>query len=78
VTTLVFDAAELVAGRTCQFAGCGEPATVIACGRETHHGDGGHPGAGVYCGTHARVVADERDPEYIDHCPNCGAMFGVN
>lgn len=65
----------------CQFEKCTATATHIACGRkydwdesDVHY----HPTPNVYCEKHARVVADEHSPEYIDNCPNCGCMFGVN
>jgi len=64
-------------GQQCQYAGCEQPATCLAQGRDC--GDGrGHPQVGVYCSTHAPMVADEGDPEYGEHCPNCGCQFGVN
>lgn len=56
----------------CEFEGCREAATEIAKGRDSH------PGIHCYCEKHAETVADERSPEYIEHCLNCGCMFGVN
>jgi hypothetical protein len=61
----------------CQYEGCNKNAKCIASGRSDYDG-GGHQEVGVYCIDHARIVADERNPEYIDDCPNCGCMFGVN
>lgn len=63
--------------KKCEYEGCDKEAEVIACGR---HGlfYQGHIGIGVYCLVHGRIVADEGGPEYIEYCPNCGCMFGVN
>ncbi len=61
----------------CQYEDCDMDATYMAKGRSDHSG-GGHPTINVYCYTHATIVADEQNPEYIDNCPNCGCMFGVN
>ena len=61
-----------VKGRTCQFDGCERDATTIAAGREpVIH-------VGVFCDTHAEVVADEGSPEYTYYCANCGCLQGVN
>jgi hypothetical protein len=70
---------EDIAGKPCQFEGCDRPATVIACGRETY-GDPplGHLEPAFYCDEHARTVANQNHPEYIEDCPNCGCVFGVN
>lgn len=63
----------------CQYDGCTAPATDIACGKTGYSDERpGHPFPAYYCNAHARVVADERSPEYVDFCPNCGCMFGVN
>lgn len=63
---------------TCQYEGCGEPATEIAEGRRYK----GKPlvahKLGLYCEAHANLVSDEGTPEYVVGCPNCGCMFGVN
>jgi len=56
----------------CQFEGCDKPATDIAAGRHNY------PGVKVYCKIHARIVANDGDPEYTDSCPNCDCMFGIN
>ena len=64
---------------TCAFAGCDKPAEFIACGRQSYSEDiPCHPKPACYCRLHADLVADERNPEYTDECPNCGCVFGVN
>ena len=62
----------------CQWEGCYETATHIACGRWTCTGNGGHQIPGCYCKAHAQAVADEAYPEYTEECPNCGCKFGVH
>lgn len=71
---------KLAKGQRCQWQGCRKMATTIACGRSEWWSDEptGHPDPGVYCDSHAEMVADERSPEYTDICPNCGCMHGVN
>ena len=59
-------------GDKCQFEGCRKKATHIASGRNKY------PGVKLYCGTHAYIVADDDNPEYIDCCPNCHCYFGTN
>ena len=64
---------------TCSFEGCESQAEFIACGRATYDKEcPGHPTPACYCREHMDEVADELFPEYIDQCPNCGCMFGVN
>jgi hypothetical protein len=63
----------------CQYGDCDQDATDIACGRKDwHSGIAGHPEPAVYCNKHARDVAFENSPEYIEDCPNCGCKFGIN
>ncbi len=63
----------------CQFEGCEAIATHIACGRQyDRDAVKGHPTPGCYCEKHATAVADEHNPEYLDNCPNCGCLFGIN
>lgn len=68
----------LQAGDVCQFEGCEETATAVACGRELPRDMVGHPTPQVYCQKHSELVSDEHSPEYTEHCPNCGCHFGVN
>lgn len=63
---------------TCKYEDCDQPATVVACGRKRYSDEKGHPTPACYCRTHASVVNDEGNPEYVDTCPNCGCEFGVN
>ena len=56
----------------CQYPECDQPATCIACRRSCEGA------VACYCLKHALVVQDEGDPEYLETCPNCGCMFGVN
>jgi len=68
---------EIPKNAPCQFPGCSEAATVIACGKDC--GDGkGHPKVQVYCAFHSAVVVDELHPQYVGICPNCECIFGVN
>ena len=60
----------------CAYEGCNKLATHIACGRDWDKT--GHPNVACYCSHHANIVSDERSPEYIVDCPNCGCAFGVN
>ena len=61
----------------CQYEGCDQPATHIACGRVSYvEGFPQHPEPACYCKAHADVVSDERYPEYTAACPNCGCLFG--
>jgi len=62
----------------CQYEECDKPATHIASGRKTYDHKGGHSEPNFYCEEHAEVVTEERFPEYVVNCPNCGCMFGVN
>lgn len=66
----------------CAYANCEAEAIVLAKGRSSWPSEGqpehGHPQVAMYCLPHAEAVADERSPEYIECCPNCGCMFGVN
>ena len=62
----------------CDWVDCEEDATQIACGRNSRRGNDGHPRSGLYCQAHAIEVADEDSPEYINECPNCGCLSGVN
>lgn len=71
---------EVKSGEKCQFEGCEAEATQVACGRAANesYGPAGHPRPNVYCDAHGYQVSDERSPEYIVECPNCGCGFGVN
>lgn len=62
----------------CEWDGCHETATHIACGRWTYIGNGGHQIPGCYCEAHAQAVAEECNPECTAECPNCGCRFGIN
>lgn len=64
----------------CQYEDCELEATEIAAGRDRSYysKEKGHEGVGHYCSTHAQIVADEGNPEYLETCPNCGCRFGVN
>lgn len=63
----------------CQYEGCDQPATHIACGRKSYDPESPHhENAGVYCEPHANDVSGERWPEYTADCPNCGCVSGVN
>lgn len=69
----------LLPGTKCQHKGCRRKATTIACGRSGWGMRGQYyPVPGVYCDSHAAAVSDEGSPEYINICPNCGCMHGVN
>lgn len=65
--------------------GCEEEGVVLAIGRP-HYKESNDldyeevPGSpvGLYCKTHARLVSDEGNPEYVVDCPNCKCRFGVN
>lgn len=71
-------------GDKCRYEGCVEFASQVASGRQIHrYSDAsgttetpGHPEPAVYCDEHASKVAGEDCPEYCEHCPNCGCMFG--
>jgi hypothetical protein len=63
--------------KKCQWKDCAEDATEIASGYE-HKGKDGHPTIGCFCYSHAKRVANEGHPEYVEKCPNCGCVFGVN
>lgn len=76
--TDVYPRRKLMKGTLCEYENCDHPATVIACGRNAYSDRLGHPEPGVYCDLHAAKVTDERCPEYVDSCPNCGCGFGVN
>lgn len=56
---------------TCQFPGCDEPATDIAYDREKYT-------IKIYCVVHAQEIVSKENPEYVEGCPNCGCLFGVN
>lgn len=61
----------IMPGEECDHEACdGKPATEVAQSGETKK-------LGAYCATHARMVADDNNPEYIEHCPNCGCVFGA-
>ncbi len=63
----------------CGWEDCEADATMKAVGRdESWHGRKGHPGLADYCENHGPLVADEGAPEYVETCPHCGCMFGVN
>lgn len=58
----------------CQHGDCdSRPATDYAQGRNDKRRL-----VKAYCEDHARSVADEGDPEYMECCPCCGCYFGVN
>lgn len=59
--------------KKCFYGDCPLIAVTLAVGREH-----GHKEPQWYCAAHAQIVADERNPEYIESCPNCGCRFGVN
>ncbi len=61
----------------CAYEDCEAEATTLAKGRD-YYGNGGHSEVAWYCDTHANMVADEGNPEYLECCPNCGCRFGVN
>lgn len=65
---------EFKQGDKCAFEGCTADAEFLACGR----GETGHPNPAPYCDTHGRMIADEDSPEYLNDCPNCGCLHGVN
>lgn len=56
----------------CKYKGCTEPATMIACGRSDY------PKPDCFCEEHATLVAGEGNPEYLNECPNCTCLHGVN
>lgn len=70
----------------CNYEGCEEEATNLACGREEYSTyqsgkstyEKGHPIPAMYCKKHAKLVEDENCPEYVVECPNCKCSFGVN
>lgn len=64
----------------CAYENCEAEATTLAKGRNISYAlqPNVHAEIAKYCDKHARIVADEHDPEYIEACPNCGCMFGVN
>ena len=64
----------------CQYEGCDKPAEFIASGKEGGYRRDGEVrhGVGLFCKEHTAIVADEGSPEYIDECPNCHCVFGVN
>lgn len=65
--------------RVCSFENCPEEATTFAVGKTQFYETEppGHPGVHAYCEVHAEKVANERSPEYVESCPNCGCKFGV-
>ena len=68
---------KIVEGCQCAFEGCTAEATGIACGRKLFGDSPGHPEPDGYCEKHAKIVSSEREPEYVETCPNCGCTFGV-
>lgn len=65
----------------CQWAGCSVPATKTAGTRR--YIDEDDPNAsvlrlGMFCDKHAVEVSAHGDPEYVEECPNCKCVFGVN
>lgn len=63
--------------KKCAYEECEAEATTLARGRDCFEKKG-HPGVAMYCDMHAGQVADEGNPEYLECCPNCGCVFGVN
>lgn len=64
---------------TCQWEGCDQPATHIACGRNCGWPEFRvqHPEPGCFCKAHAWEVAEEGSPEYRVFCPNCDCLLGT-
>ena len=55
----------------CAWAECDKRGIHIAYDR-----DKGRPL--YYCDKHVIEAAENRSPEYVVNCPNCGCRFGVN
>lgn len=63
---------------TCEYDGCGKPATRIASGRKADQPNPAYHDVGLFCEDHGKMVAQEDSPEYLTTCPNCSCVFGVN
>jgi len=58
-------------GKICQWEGCQRKATSLAYDKVENK-------FGMYCDIHDSEVAGKNYPEYINVCPYCGCVHGVN
>ena len=55
----------------CVFDDCSQQATTVVYDKEKEQ-------LVLCCADHYGDIADKHTPEYIEHCPNCGCVFGSN